>query len=216
MPGERGTVRNPRTRLASATPDKAGARMSQRCSVSQNGAGDAGEAALIGLLEGAAKVSEALPEAVREVASAAAAEIAAVSEIDVAQVQEKVAALADAAEEQVRESMGKAGKALVGGVLLAAAAGGAYVVWVRRQAAAQSEAGAEDVDVAPEDQPGNDPDEVPDGDGDEASQDHLGDDADEALADESDDGDDEVPDVAEAPEPAAVEEPQESRAPRDE
>jgi hypothetical protein len=52
--------------------------------------------------------------------------------------EEKALALVEAADSAARESRGRGGKVLLGGVALAAAAGGAYFVWKRRKASAQA------------------------------------------------------------------------------
>ena len=128
----------------------------------------AGEAGLASVVEGVARVHDALPEHIREVAdrklgaettmgkgvkamvdtvveesakarvarSAAAAEIAAVRAMDAAELEEKVLSLTDGAQEQAEKTRGPARRILVGGVLIGAAAGGAYFVWRRRKAAA--------------------------------------------------------------------------------
>jgi len=128
----------------------------------------AGEAGLVTVVEGVAKVHDALPENFREVAdrklgadttlgkgvkamvdtvveesakarvakSAVAAEIAAVRAMDAAELEEKVLALTDEAQEQAGRTRGPARRILLGGALVGAAAGGAYFVWRRRRAAA--------------------------------------------------------------------------------
>jgi hypothetical protein len=61
---------------------------------------------------------------------------ASVAAADVAVAEEKAVALVEAAETAVKESRGRGGKILLGGLALGAAAGGAYLVWKRRQKAA--------------------------------------------------------------------------------
>lgn len=75
-----------------------------------------------------AKVAKATLAEEAKAAGAAAAVVA----------EEKALALVDAADSAARESRGRGGKVLLGGLALAAAAGGAYFVWKRRQASAQA------------------------------------------------------------------------------
>jgi hypothetical protein len=126
----------------------------------------AGEAGLTTVVEGMAKAREALPDTIREAAdrrlradstlgkgvlamvdtvaeesakaratkAALAAEAAAVKAS--AAAEEKALALVGAAESAAKESGGRGGRIVLGGLALGAAAGGAYFVWKRRQQAA--------------------------------------------------------------------------------
>ena len=136
----------------------------------------AGEAGIVTVVEGVARVHGALPENFREAAdrklgsestlgkgvkamvdtvveesakarvarSAAAAEIAAVRAMDAAELEEKVLALTDGAQEKAEKTRGPARRILLGGVMVGAAAGGAYFVWRRRKAAAVADLSGED------------------------------------------------------------------------
>lgn len=128
----------------------------------------AGEAGLTSVVEGMAKVREALPDSIREAAdrklgadstlgkgvlamvdtvaeesakakatkAALAVEAAAASTAVAAAAEEKALALVEAADSAAKESRGRGGKVLLGGLALGAAAAGAYLVWRRRQQAA--------------------------------------------------------------------------------
>ena len=129
----------------------------------------AGEAGLTSVVEGMAKVREALPDSIREAAdrrlgadstlgkgvlamvdtvaeesakakatkAALAVEAASARTAAAAAAEEKALALVGSAEAAAKESRGRGGKILLGGLALGAAAGGAYFVWKRRQAAAR-------------------------------------------------------------------------------
>jgi hypothetical protein len=68
--------------------------------------------------------------------AALAVEAAAASTAVAAAADEKAVALVEAADTAVKESRGRGGKVLLGGLALGAAAAGAYLVWRRRQQAA--------------------------------------------------------------------------------
>ncbi len=138
----------------------------------------ASEAGLTSVVEGMAKVRGAMPDTIREAAdrklggdtalgkgvlamvdtvaeesakakvakAALAAEAAAIA-------KRNAAALAESAESaalEVRGGRGRAGKLVIGGLAVAAAAGGAYFVWKRRQASAQAHlSGEEEWGAAP-------------------------------------------------------------------
>jgi hypothetical protein len=141
----------------------------------------AGEAGLTTVVEGMAKVREALPDSIREAAdrrlgadstlgkgvlamvdtvaeesakakaaAAVMAEEAAAAKAAAAVVaEERALALAEAVESASAQPRGRGGKVLLGGLALAAAAGGAYFVWKKRQASAQSHLTGEDQWGAP-------------------------------------------------------------------
>jgi len=128
----------------------------------------ASEAGLTSVVEGMAKVREALPDGIREAAdrklgadstlgkgvlamvdtvaeesakakatkAALAVEAAAASTAVAAAADEKALALVEAADSAAKESRGRGGKVLLGGLALGAAAAGAYLMWRRRQQAA--------------------------------------------------------------------------------
>ena len=125
----------------------------------------AGEAGLTSVVEGIAKVREALPDSIREAADrrlgadstlgkgvlamvdtvaeesarakAGVAELAQeVAAADPAAAEGRAVALAGAAGAVAKKSRGPVRKILLGGVVLGAASASAYVVWKRRQAAA--------------------------------------------------------------------------------
>ncbi len=117
--------------------------------------GDVGKAELA---DEAVQLRAAVPEAIRDAAAAAVAEIA---EVDVEEIGEKIVALTEAADEKVRSGMGRAGKAVVAGGLVVAAAAGGYYAWTRYKAAeapddaeGESDAGAQEAaEAAPAPEP---------------------------------------------------------------
>jgi hypothetical protein len=153
----------------------------------------AGEAGLTTVVEGMAKVREALPDSIREAAdrrlgadstlgkgvlamvdtvaeesakakaaAAVMAEEAAAAKAAAAVVaEERALALAEAVESASAQPRGRGGKVLLGGLALAAAAGGAYFVWKKRQASAQSHLTGEDQWGAPPASPPTAPEFVP-------------------------------------------------------
>ena len=68
--------------------------------------------------------------------AALAVEAAAASKAVAAAADEKAVALVEAADSAVKESRGRGGKVLLGGLALSATVAGAYLVWKRRQQAA--------------------------------------------------------------------------------
>ena len=138
----------------------------------------AGEAGLTSVVEGMAKMREAVPDSIREAAdrrlggdsalgkgvlamvdtvaeesakakvakAAVAAEAAAIAKRHAAALAES----AESAAQEVRGGRGRAGKLVIGGLAVTAAAGGAYFVWKRRQASAQAHlSGEEEWGTAP-------------------------------------------------------------------
>ncbi len=128
----------------------------------------AGEAGLTTVVEGMAKMREALPDGIREAAdrrlgadsalgkgvlamvdtvaeesakakaekATHAAEVASARAATAADLEKRALALVATTEAAAKETRGRGGKILLGGLALGAAAGGAYFVWRRRQAAA--------------------------------------------------------------------------------